>query len=166
MKNEVFQESSKKYKFENAVINSYTKREKTLTNTLHYNLNTQIIRNTLNDFNAAFERQLSKALKRMPEYQGKVYRGVILEKKVIEKYVKAKGKVISEPLFLSATKNKDKVYSGNVVFEIISNKAREIEHISNSPNDREVLFDSHSKFKVLGIKEVNEKTIITLKEKV
>jgi len=163
MKDETFQESSKKYNYEKAIINSYTKRGE---NNLHTNLNRQLIRNSINAFNDSYERQLSKALKRMPIYEGKVYRGVTLEKETIERYRKKIGEEISEPMFISAAKKQELAYDGNVRFEIISVRARDIKKLSDTPKDDEILFDSFTKFIVYNVSEKNGKTIIQLKEKI
>lgn len=151
--------------YSEGLINAYTQRD-VKSESLSFKLNYYMVKNSQNEFLESYERQLSSVLKRMPKYEGVVYRGVNLSNEALERYEKAKGKMISEPFFVSATKDVKKVYEGNTVFKIIGNKPRDIESISNHQEDKEVLFDAHTVFRVISIKKEDGKTQITLKEKI
>lgn len=123
----------------------------------------------INDFATYLDHSLSK----LPNFEELVYRGVNLSKKDLDNYkalFKADHAVI-EYCFISTTKSRliATSFLGNVLFRILSQTGKEIEKISKFgtmgfPNEREVLFSYNTKFRILGIRNEDTYTLITMEE--
>lgn len=137
----------------------------------YYNLNIELNKGKLSNFNQSLETVLNKGLDKLPknDFTNKVlYRGAGLEYKYIEKYKNyfESGKTKVEKSFWSTTDQFSvaEEFSHNdkskkkVVFEIFDTKsAKNIADISVHDYENEYLFKSKSKFKVIGFKEIKGK---------
>ncbi|MBX2977629.1 MAG: hypothetical protein KF721_16000 [Ignavibacteriaceae bacterium] len=94
--------------YSEGLINAYTQRD-VKSESLSFKLNYYMVKNSQNEFLESYERQLSIALKRMPKYEGIVYRGVNLSAESVSRYESKIGKQISEPMFISASKEESNV---------------------------------------------------------
>lgn len=160
--------NSSKIKNEAKILDIY---EKTIiykyTNDGYEDLNRKLrLSNGNNDTD--FGKLLDKAILKLPDYIGLVYRGVYLNDVQIERYRLAlkNNLTISEPTFVSTSKSVIIAKGfGNALFRIVSKSGKLIENISNfgihkPPNEQEVIFRPNRKFKVLEI----DNNIITLEE--
>lgn len=119
-----------------------------------------------------YESVLNKALDKMPIYTQKTHRVVEkLPAKVLARYKPYS--IITEDFFTSSSKlSFDEMkklgdnwpFKGKVQFIIIGKNGRDIENISFYPNEREVLFKSKAKFRVLKNETIDGITKIVLKE--
>lgn len=101
--------------------------------------------------------QLNYALRDQAEFLEISYRGTILNSDDLHMY--EEGKVIVWTSFVSATKNKDCCFGGNVIFEIRpvsplseygKRAPREISHLSVFPSEEEVLLPICCAFKIVS----------------
>ncbi|MDR2009945.1 MAG: ADP-ribosyltransferase [Bacteroidales bacterium] len=126
-------------------------------------LNKQLDKGKITDFNQAAARLISKGLNELPKINGTVYRGTILKLKEYKRIYS--GSVVNHSIFTSATTSPSvaidfseyrtlKKTEVQVVFEIQSKNGRDISRISEfngifAPNNqKEVLFDKGTKFKI------------------
>jgi hypothetical protein len=116
---------------------------------------------------------LNYSLSKLPDYRLLCYRTMICSKLELKKYYKAfnDNSIVLESSFLSCSKSKllSLQFSESPLFVIKSKRGKEIEKIAkfgidSGQNEKEVLFRSNSSFKVLDIKEENNKIVITLEE--
>lgn len=129
-------------------------------------LNKQLSKDELTDFNAASASLISKALASLPAFKGTVYRGSIIKRTEYERLYVGKSE-ITHTIFTSASKDAGVAWkfasyrepSKNevrVLFEIQSKNGRDISNISEfngnfTPVDqKEILFKSETRFKVVG----------------
>ena len=98
-----------------------------------------------------FKRTLEDALEKMPDYEGTVWRGADLPKRVFER-IKA-GKVFEDKGFVSASMKKGFEFNGKHRFIITSKRGKRVNGFSQKQNDREALFRDGTKFRVLNIEE-------------
>lgn len=110
------------------------------------------------------ENSLSNALDKIKtKYNGVVYRGVNrLNEKQLARYVV--GEEVVEPFFKSSSYDPSKAFSGEVTFKINSKNGKKIESLSNIPSEKEVLFKSGTRYKVLEKIEKYGTTFIELQE--
>lgn len=120
-----------------------------------------------------FGKYLNYSLNKLPNYKLLCYRTIKCSKTKLKKYYDAldKDTVIVEKSFLSCSKSRilSQYFSDSPLFIIKSKRGKEIEKIAkfgidSSENEKEILFMSNSKFKVLEINEENNRIIITLEE--
>lgn len=128
-------------------------------------LNKQLQKGNLNDFNKASASLISKGLASLPVVKGTVYRGSIMKRKDYENLYG--GKEITHNIFTSATKDAGIAWKFTnyrelrnsevrVLFEIQSKRGRDISKISEfngtfaNDNQREVLFKNGTRFKIVG----------------
>lgn len=121
-----------------------------------------------------FELYLNTVLSKLPDLRDLVYRGAALSQGQISRYKRAfeQKETLVELGFTSASKSRQvaEMYSkSNTLYRIISKSGKEVEQlaffgIQGPQNEREVLFRSKTKFKVLGLKTENGKNFITLEE--
>lgn len=148
-----------------AAINAYTqpviKGNKNATSRF---INTRLRRGVEDEYVETSAKLISKALDKLPKYDGIVYRGLTLSKKKFnEIYLNNLGKVIADKGFLSTsmlkvvligfiTHDRDPKSHIKCMLEIRSKTGRNISKISEfngifrEPNQYEVLFDSSTKF--------------------
>ena len=120
------------------------------------------------------EELLNKLLDKLPDYEGLVFRGEEMSsyRKDFFQEVLANKVSLEEPAFLSTTRSEQiaQMFSrGDTVFRIASFSGKSIEAVAfhglGSPmNEREVLFKSKTRFRVLAIELEQGKTYITLIE--
>lgn len=120
-----------------------------------------------------FGKHLNIVLNKLHDFEGLVYRGAHLNKNELNRYLKAfkENKIITEYSFISTTKSRliAMSFKGNVLFRMFSRTGKDIEKIakfgiSGYPNEREILFNSNRKFRILDIKKESDFTLITLEE--
>jgi|GEM_PF-2817217 len=102
----------------------------------------------------ATAKLVSSALNKMPPYEGKdVYRAVHLPGEVMAAY--SPGAVVTEHGFTSCSKtmNGMRIKRDSVVFVIRSKTARDVQNLSLSGYEEEVLFRPESRFKVLSVED-------------
>jgi hypothetical protein len=134
-------------------------------------LNKQLNKGTLTEFNKASASLMAKGLASLPAYKGIVYRGSIMKRKEYESIYEGRNEV-THSIFTSASKDAGTAFKFasyrdlkknevRVLFEIQSKKGRDISGISEfngkfaSDNQREVLFDRNAKF-VITKKETDK----------
>jgi len=118
-----------------------------------------------------YEVHLNNALEKLPDFKDLVFRGRKLTLKQLQIYKDAEKNntdIIYKSFLSTSTSSAVANLFGNTIFIIKSKTGKNIEALSyygiNSQNEREVLFKSKTKFKVLEIKKVNDYFEITLKE--
>lgn len=96
---------------------------------------------------------LDECLKKLPDYQDVVYRGVTLTDIELERYRLAfiQDKPVREYFFVSSSKSRSKAYEwcskkNKVLFEIFSFKGKLVEFASKYPAEKEILFSYNSDF--------------------
>ncbi|NCC09464.1 MAG: hypothetical protein EOM31_03000 [Bacteroidia bacterium] len=158
-----------------AAIHHYTKKGGN-----YRQLNKQLFNDTLTDFNAASSELISKGLDKLPIFEGTVYRGSIMKKKLFDELYL--GNDVTHNIFTSSTADQ-KVAKGHfadyriskkseikVLFEIKSKKGRNISSISefngkfDSEDQKEVLFDKGTRFNVLSVNDKDGYKIVKLEE--
>lgn len=131
-------------------------------------LNKQMEKGTLTNFNRAAQILIAQGLEKLPVYQGMVYRGMIIKRKEFERvFGGGKGSVVKQNRFVSsskdmnvafdfATKKQEKMRRNEVqVFiKIVGKSGRDVSRISEfngnfaSENQQEVLFTSNTPFRI------------------
>ena len=145
-------------------------------------INKRLRNENLTDYVEIASDLISKGLKDLPKYEGKVYRGTHLSKnKFKELYLNHIGESIEEKAFISSSRYKDAPmqfmsYDGipkshvKVLFEIYSKNGRDISKISEfngifaRTNQHEVLFDKGTKF-IMTSNPVEIEGIVIIKMK-
>lgn len=129
-------------------------------------LNKQLNKDELTDFNAASASLINKALASLPAFKGTVYRGSIMKRTEYERLYTGKSE-ITHNIFTSASKDAAVAWkfasyrepSKNevrVLFEIQSKNGRDISNISEfngnfTPVDqKEILFKNGTRFRITG----------------
>jgi hypothetical protein len=105
---------------------------------------------------------LSMALSKLKNYEGTVYRGAVLPDRVLSSFLP--GNVISEPGFTSASLDASRAFAGNVKFEVRSRTGKHVEKWSQLSQEREVMFDHGTQFKVISRDQVGGQWRIVLEE--
>jgi hypothetical protein len=97
---------------------------------------------------------LEKCLEKLPDFQGRVYRGVNLNKYELRTYIKAfeNDIPVKESFFISTSESQltSRMFGRNVQFQIISKTGKSIKEIANF-EEREVLFRYNTFFEILDI---------------
>lgn len=106
---------------------------------------------------------LASALQKLEPYRGKVYRGVSLSPDLLARY--RVGAVVTEPGFLSTSKNENLGLTKRPVrFVIQSKRGRSIESFSERAHEDEVLFVPFSRFRVTEVRDGGATTVIEMQE--
>lgn len=111
-----------------------------------------------------FEYKLNQTLSKFPAHSGTTFREVDLSNASLARY--KVGASITEKGFISTSTKRDPGFAGNAKFIIRSRTGRQVWEHSNHPAEREVLFHSKTRFRVLA-KKYNpklEQHIIYLQE--
>lgn len=111
-----------------------------------------------------YVRLIESGLSQLPSFKGTVFRGTNLTPEQLAKY--KKDEIVTESAFTSTSTVAGDAFPGNTQFVINSKNGREISILSEYPNEKEVLFKSNTKFKVLTVdfdKKANT-TVIYLDE--
>lgn len=120
-----------------------------------------------------FGNYLDYSLKKLENYEGLVYRGANLSKTELNRYLNSfkKNLLLTEYSFTSTSKSRliAMSFKGNVLFRIYSRTGKSIEKItkfgiSGYPNEKEVLFSSNRKFRILEITNESTYSLITMEE--
>jgi ADP-ribosyltransferase exoenzyme len=121
----------------------------------------------------SYGKLLVKALSKLPNYEGIVYRGANLAKNELERYKKAlkTNTPITEYSFVSTSKARliAMAFNGNCLFRIVSKSGKEIDKIAKfgvhgHPDEKEVLFNPNCEFEILAITNETTYTLITMEE--
>jgi len=97
----------------------------------------------------AYIRVATSGLYQLPAYRGPVYRAAALSEDVAAKYVP--GAIVREHAFISAVANPAVRFTGNTTFVIASVNGRDVSMLSAHPEEREVVFFTGTRFKVLAV---------------
>lgn len=126
----------------------------------HYGpVNRQLREGTITPQQYKYAKSLDKALRKMPPYEGTVYRKTDLPAEVAKKY--KEGNIVVERSFTSSSTSPH-VWSGAYRYVINSKTGREISRLSSHGSEKEVLFTMNSDFKVTKVvgKEIHMEEII------
>lgn len=101
-------------------------------------------------------RMVASALNKLPNFNGKVFRGTqvpegMSDSDIINMY--KPGSEITEKGFTSTAESLDASFSGNLRYEIQSKTGKSIKDFSAYTNEKEVLFRPDTRFKVTGFKK-------------
>ncbi|MFE9577856.1 ADP-ribosyltransferase [Nocardia sp. NPDC006044] len=91
--------------------------------------------------------EITKALDKLPDYQGTVTRRVNLDADDLARYTD--GKSITEPAFTSSSRHPDAAFNRPVEFQIYSEHGKSVEQFARKPEELEVLFRPGTTFDVL-----------------
>jgi hypothetical protein len=133
-------------------INAYSRRGAYVNYKLYMN-------EALDSFDSAFVRNLDKALESLPKYEGKVYRGIHVGTKDIDKFltIHQPGNEIGYGAFLSTSQDIEMVsfsYTKGIQYEIKSKTGRKIRKFASIKEEEEVLFSTKSKFLVEKVEQI------------
>jgi hypothetical protein len=127
-------------------------------------LNKQLDKGTITDFNTAAATLISKGLEKLPKVEGTIYRGTIMKRKDFDR-VYSNTNEVTHKIFTSATQSfgtavqfatykQPKKSEVQIIFAIHSRNGRDISKISEfngifaPDNQKEVLFDKNTKFRI------------------
>ena len=146
-------------------------------------LNKQMEKGTLTDFNSAAQTLITQGLEKLPTYHGSVYRGMIIKRKEFERVFGGVGVGVKQNRFVSsskdmnvafkfATKKQEKMRRNEVqVFIKIEGKnGRDISRISEfngnfvSENQQEVLFTNNTPFHIDRLEDKGDVIWLYMKE--
>jgi hypothetical protein len=143
-------------------------------------LNRQLDKGTLTDFNSAAQTLIVQGLEKAPVYKGAVYRGMIIKRKEFERAFGDVGSTVRHNRFVSSSMDNGVAYKFatwsdkmnrneiKVMIEIQSKNGRDISGISEfngifaSENQKEVLFTNNTAFEIVS-KSVRDDGVIELK---
>lgn len=115
---------------------------------------------------SAFGILLDECLKKLPDYQRRVYRGVNLNKYDLNRYLEAfqNNTFVTESFFISASESQlaSRMFGRNVQFQIISKTGKSIREIAKFEDEKEVLFRYNTSFEILDISPTHD--VIIMKE--
>ena len=101
------------------------------------------------------------ALKKLPNYEGVVFRNVALEKEIIENILESG--IYQDKAFVSTSRTKNPRFAGNVRMTILSKTGKNIEQFT-AADESEVLFLPKTKFKLTDYKIENGLHYLELEE--
>lgn len=99
-------------------------------------------------------RLVTSCLNRLPPHAETVFRKATLTARQVQHY-RAEA-VISEPAFLSASRDAFWTGRGDTLFVIESDEGRDVSAYSAHPDEREVLFRPATRFEVLNVEQTRE----------
>lgn len=128
-------------------------------------INKQLDKGALTDFNSAAATLISKGLEKLPKVEGTIYRGTIMKRKNFDRIYSNTNNEVTHKIFTSATQSfgtsvqfatykQPKKSELQIVFVIQSRNGRDISKISEfngifaTDNQKEVLFDRNTKFQI------------------
>jgi hypothetical protein len=143
-----------------AAIHHYTKQGGN-----YRQLNKQLDKGIITDFNAAAATLISKGLEKLPKIEGTIYRGSIMKRKDFDR-IYSNANEVTHKIFTSATQSFEtavqfatykppKKGEVQIFFVIRSRNGRDISKISEfngifaPDNQKEVLFDKNTKFMII-----------------
>lgn len=136
-----------------------------ISNYTHHSdmINSKLWKNKTDPLHEEAVSSLNKALSRFPDHNGTVFREVYLSAAQMSRY--KVGSTITEKGFISTTTKRNTGFGGDTRFVIHSKTGKQIWDHSDHPREREVLFQSGTKFKVLARKKTkNGLTVIYLQQ--
>jgi hypothetical protein len=112
------------------------------------------------DFSTVLDNSLSK----MFGFNGVVFRGYTAEdlNEFLEPY--RVGTTRDTPAFTSSTKDVNQAFVGNVLFVINSHTGPEIERFSAFQYEREILFPTNTKFRILAVEKTDDSAVIEIEQ--
>ena len=132
-----------------------------------------ILRNSEGGNNTEFGILLDNTLRKLPNYNGLVYRSVNLTEYELKKYEEAseKNTILVEYSFVSTSKSIGiaSMFGKNCQFTILSQTGKEIETFTkygfdSGQNEKEILFRPNRKFSILEITKKDSITLIVMEE--
>ena len=93
-------------------------------------------------------RALVNALHKLPPYVGPVFRGSNLPADILDRFLP--GTAVTEFAFVSTTADVTSEFPVPAEFEIFSRTGKDISRMSAHPEEKEVLFTTHTTFEVLS----------------
>ena len=96
----------------------------------------------------AFILLVTYGLFQLPSFRGAVYRGTTLSDTAAGHYLP--GAIVFEPSFVIATGDPARRFPGNTTFVIASINGRDVSLIAETPEEKEVVFFSGTRFEVLA----------------
>ena len=109
---------------------------------------------------------LTAAVAKLPVFAGEVYRGALLSDTELAAAARRylPGNVVTEDAFTSASADRGMAFPGNLRFEIRSKAGRRLDDFSTVPDEREVLFDQGTQFRVVAARWHGGALHVTLEE--
>jgi hypothetical protein len=104
---------------------------------------------------------LSAALAKLPPYHGKVERYITVPLEAVTNH--QVGNIVEYPAFTSTTAG-GIIYPGNIKLIIISQSGRFVRDYSVNKQEKEVLFDRGSRFRILERTDDFPQTVITMEQ--
>ncbi len=108
----------------------------------------------------ALTRTINKGLDEMPDkFEGMVYRGTyVKDSEILNVYKKSfeSGKPHIEKTFLSSSYDESEAFGGNVSFSIKSKTGTNVENLSASSSEKEILFKAGQEFRVTNFTEYDD----------
>lgn len=157
-----------------AAVNAYTQAERVGNKKANYReINKRLRRETEDEYVDVASELISKCIKQLPKVQGTVYRGEEMSMRLFnELYLSKQGDIVTMKGFTSASRlqsvtetfhSRDGIRKSHsrVVIEIKSKRGRDISSISefngkfNETDQKEVLFDYGSRFRIVSIEEID-----------
>lgn len=157
-----------------AAVNAYTQAERAGNKKANYReINRRLRRETEDEYVDVASELISKCIKQLPKVQGTVYRGEEMSMRLFnELYLSKQGDIVTMKGFTSASRlqsvtetfhSRDGIRKSHarVVIEIKSKRGRDISSISefngkfNETDQKEVLFDYGSRFRIVSIEEID-----------
>lgn len=121
-------------------------------------------RKQLDDESLSVIEDISKYISLSDKYVGTSYRGIVADRKVFDDFASTKkGDTFTEKGFMSTSANKlvaEDFADGTeykIIFEIRGKNGVDISYVSDIEEEKEVLFDKSSKFKILKITKNDKK---------
>lgn len=116
-----------------------------------------------------YAEHLNHALEKLPDYEGIVFRGSPLDVWEIDVYRKAYSHdtEVTELAFMSCSISvyvAQQFSKGKVIFSIASKTGKQVQQLSFHGYEKEVLFQSQCRFKVVEIHDTDNMTTIYLRE--
>lgn len=156
----------------------------TRSNTMAYrDLNKSLVTGKMDDFNSAFSDLISNGLNKLPDFEGVVYRGSILNNAQLSAYLDAhtRGAGYTHKFFTSGSKDigiakgftdlrRLKKSEQQCIFEISSKKGKYVNDISEFNSkfaktvQQEVIFDKGTKFDITEIAQIKGTWYIKMSE--
>jgi hypothetical protein len=114
---------------------------------------------------SAFAAILNSALSKLLTYEGTVYRGYTPPD--LDEFVRSydPGMYIRWPGFTSTTGNREKAFSGNVLFRIKVKSGRILGDYADKSEEEEVLLPSGARVYVLALERDGDAVIVDLEER-
>lgn len=150
---------------EKATIYHYSRNLGAMNDYSNYTLNKNLINKNTDEIADSFIRILGSGLKKMPVYQGQVYRAAYLTEQQIDlmKVAMDNNEPYNFGYFMSSSKSfKEAIKFFNedkYMLIIQSKRGRNIQRISAKPYEKEVLFEVQSNFKIVKLTYDSNKNI-------